>query len=240
MREIREVPSPEVRLAGLAETLTIVERQLEASRVMELLRLKQQHVTSRTHPDDASIDNYELEVQVTHLLPKVLRGVFLLTMWSTLDACTKDLAVHASRQTGRRLPPNSFRGSFVESTERVFRVVLDIDSFETAVDRDGLSRLARVRAALVHHNGSVEELPDDLKNGNLPALEAEGLYLERDLHHRYFVPKAEYVERNLGLVDRHLRSLSSRVQAALKVARGPGSQPLDQAANESSPRDLNR
>ena len=36
MREILEIPSPEVRLAGLAQTREILERQLDEARVSEL------------------------------------------------------------------------------------------------------------------------------------------------------------------------------------------------------------
>jgi hypothetical protein len=148
LREIREVPSPEVRLAGLAVTRKVIEQQLDFARHLELTKLRQQHIEDQTHEDDAALDLYELEVQVTHLLPKVLRGGFLLALWSTLEACTKDLAVYASRQTGRALPNGLFRhGSFVESSERAFASVLNIKAYETFDERNALARLARVRAA---------------------------------------------------------------------------------------------
>lgn len=220
LREIREIPSPEVRLAGLAVTRKVIEQQLDISRRSELLKLQQQHVRDQTHEEDAALDMYELEVQVTHLLPKVLRGGFLLLLWSTLEACTKDLAVYASRQTGRALPNGLFRhSSFIESSEQAFASVLDIKAYETFDEREALARLAKVRAALVHHNGNVEALPEDLKNGNRLALESEGLNLEQDLHHRYFVATEEYVERHFVLVDRHLRGLSSRVRKKLRSFR---------------------
>lgn len=217
IREIREVPSPHVRLAGLAATRIIIEQQLDAARSAELKKLQRKHAEDGTHPDDASIDMYELEVQVTHLLPKVLRGGFLLALWSTLEACTKDLAAYAGRESGKAVPKGLFRyGSFLDSSQQAFTEILGIDAFASDAERAGLARLGRVRAALVHHNGNVEGLPEDLRDGHLAALEAEGLYLEKDLHHRYFVPTSEYVERNLALVDAHLRGLADRVQSAVR------------------------
>ena len=95
MREIVEIPSPEIRLAGLAQTREILERQLDETRMSELRRLRAKHRAEKAHSDDASLDEYDLEVQVTHLLPKVIRGGLLLAVWSTLEACTKDRAGYA-------------------------------------------------------------------------------------------------------------------------------------------------
>ena len=219
MREILEIPSPEVRLAGLAQTREILERQLDEARVSELHRLRAIHRAEQAHSDDASLDEYELEVQVTHLLPKVVRGGMVLAIWSTLEACTKGWAAYAATQTGSTLDPAHFKaGSFVEASDRAFHSLLRISAYATQDMKASLSRLAAIRAALVHHNGNIAALPTDLREGNLLALEAGGLYIERDLHHSYFVPSAAFVERNLSIVAEHLSSLSVRVKAALRIS----------------------
>ena len=223
MREIVEVPSPEVRLAGLSQTREILERQLDETRISELLRLRAKNRAEDAHSDDASLDEYELEVQVTHLLPKVVRGGLILALWSALEACTKDWAGYAATQTGRTLDRSHFRaGSFVDSSDRAFQSLLGISAYATQEVKTSLSRLAVIRAALVHHNGNISALPIDLRDGHLLTLEAEGLYSERDLHHRYFVPSAGYVARNLSMVAEHLASLSARVKVALQSSRKDG------------------
>lgn len=210
------VPSPHVRLAELAAVREIVEHQLEAARMAEVARLRARHEVELPHPDDASLDAYEIEVQFTRLLPKVFRGGFLLAVWAALEACTKDLASFASKELGRALPDDVFHKGFIQATERAFTERLGISAFENVEEREALKRFAQVRAALVHHNGAVERLPRGFMQEGLAGLEAEGLYVERDLHHRYFVPKDEYVERQLALVDRHLRALADRVAKALR------------------------
>lgn len=217
MREVRDIPSPEVRLAGLAQAREILERQLDGAGLSELLRLRAIHRAEDAHVDDASLDEYELEMQVTHLLPKVVRGGMVLAIWSTLEACTKDWATYVATRTGRKLKSGHFKeGSFVDAGDKAFQSLLGISAYATQEVKNSLSRLATIRAALVHHNGNLVALPNDLREGNLLALESEGLYIERDLHHSYFVPSAGYVERNLSVVTEHLSSLSGRIKAALQ------------------------
>jgi hypothetical protein len=108
----------------------------------------------------------------------------------------------------------------VDGSERAFRELLGLEVFRSDSERTAMKRLAKIRNALVHHNASISALPDDLKSGDISKLEAEGLYAERDLHHVYFVPRREFLERSFVLVKDHLYSLSARVKAAVKGRDG--------------------
>ena len=130
---------------------------------------------------------------------------------------------HAVTHSGRTLDRGHFRaGSFVDSSDRAFQSLLGISVYATREAKTSLSRLAVVRAALVHHNGNISALPIDLHDGSLLTVEALGLYIESDLHHSYFVPSAGYVPRSLSMVAEHLASLSARVEVALKSSRKNG------------------
>ncbi len=70
IRRVREVPSPEVRLSGLVASVVIAEEQLEIARHLEPEKLRQLLRAQPEHPDDQADRVYELEMQLTHLLPK--------------------------------------------------------------------------------------------------------------------------------------------------------------------------
>ena len=212
-QRVREFPSPEVRLADLRTALSMIDSNLDATRLAESARLRAKHDDEKPHPEDAAMEAYHLEVQLLHVLPKIVRGGFLLAMWATLEACTKDLALFASERTGTVLPEGLFEhGSFIKATEVAFERHLGVPAFTNTVEKAQLLRLARVRSALVHHNGDIRRLPQDLVAGGVRALEAEGLYVEKDLHHEYFVPTHEFLVARLDLLDRHLMALRARVQ----------------------------
>lgn len=206
-------PSPEVRLASLRAALPVIESQLDAARVVEAQRLRMKHWNEDPHPEDAAIDSYVLEDQLLHVLPKIIRGGFVLALWSTLEACTKDLALFASDRTRIALPERHFdHGGFIKAAELAFERHLGVPAFANIAEKSQLVRLAEIRAALVHHNGEISRLPQDLRAGGPLALEAEGLYAEKDLRHEYFVPMRAFLETRLELVDSHLRALRGRVE----------------------------
>jgi hypothetical protein len=216
IREVREVPSPEVRLDALAAVLGIIENQIDSARYAAVLKLRDRHELESIHPEDAEIDRYELEEQLTHVLPKTLRGGFVLALWSTLESCTRDLAHYASKHLDQQFPTSLSSGGFVEGSDKAFRALFGFDACQSPEEREALKRLAKIRNALVHHNANITELPSDLKGGDVRKMEAEGLYKERDLHHEYFVPTREFLERNFATVKDHLYSLSARVKSAIK------------------------
>ena len=219
--EIRDFPSPEVRIAGLRSVLPLLEAQIESVRLSEAMQLRRKHLQEDTHPEDAAIDVHELKTHLLHTLPQVVRGGFVLAAWSALEACTKDMAHFASAYLRKSLPNKIWEGSFVKATDRAF-ATLAIPAFASAADRVAMKRLADVRAALIHHNAEVSRLPEDLRRGR-HALEAEGLYEEADLHHRYFVPTHHYLERTLLLVANHLEGMRDRVyEATYGTSRGDG------------------
>ena len=219
VRRVREVPSPEVRLSGLIASVAIAEQQLEIARHLEPEKLRQLLSAQPEHTDDQADRVYDLEVQLTHLLPKLFRGGSILAIWSTLEACTKDLAVYSARILGKPSPQALFRGSFIAACEKAFSRV-SIHAFDSAATRERLALLAGVRSAIIHHNSELQALPAGIAKDRA-ALEEAGLYVESDLHHEYFVPTAEFVLKSLLAVDQHLRSLAARVRASAPLPPAP-------------------
>jgi hypothetical protein len=213
VRRIREIPSPEGRLVGLSTSVALAEQQLAVARHLEPLKLRETLRLNPEHPEDEDARFYDLEQQLTHLLPKLFRGGSILAIWSTLEACTKDLASYAAKVLGKPSPSSFFRGPFVAACEKAVANVA-IAPFHTAHAKEELVVLAGVRAVIVHHNSELRSLPKSIAYGDRVELEKAGLYVESDLYHEYFVVTAEFVANALRLVDSHLRSLAERVRTA--------------------------
>lgn len=211
VRRVREIPSPEGRLFGRKASVAFAEQQLAVARQVEPVRLRRRMQVTSAHPSDERDRIYDLEVQLTHLLPKLFRGGSLLAIWSILEACTKDLAAYAAKVLGKQSPLSHFRGPFIAAAEKAFSS-LSIAPFESSAAREQLVLLAAVRASIVHHNSELRSLPRSIDCTNQNELARLGLYVESDIYHDYFVPTPGFVSAALLLVDTHLRSLATRVK----------------------------
>jgi hypothetical protein len=207
-----------VRVASLEPTRRIVEEQLELARHVEIARLRSEHQTlsAELHPDDRDSDLFDLQQQVTHLLPKVFRGGFLISLWSVLERCTQDIATRAAERAGRHLPPKLFRHSrFIAAAESAIHTAVQLAAFPEQVERKRLEQLGLLRNVLVHHDGRITELPSALAGLNNEQLAAHGLHVVRDYDFAYVVPTEEYMRENTALVVNYIHSLASRVFDAL-------------------------
>ena len=218
-RQAVTFPSAGVELKDLQITLEHLEEELKRSADQIELRLRARHATLKTelHPEDKEDDKFRLNHTVNVLLPRVVRGGFILTLWSTFEVTALDLAQYAYLERGLRLDSDPFKnkGSFIESLDRVFTKGLSVPAFPDNEIRQSLDELRLFRNALIHHAGKIEKLPMTLQRATVDEYAAIGLHLYSDMRHKYVVPKAEFTCRSFDLVKEYFRDLSNRVYEAV-------------------------
>jgi hypothetical protein len=211
-------PSAGVALGSLASALVNVEEELERSAAQISIRMKAKHARlgDELHPEDREQDEYELERTIKVFLPKIVRGGFMLTLWSTFEVAALDIAEYAHRELGRKMKPDPFRnGGFLKNLENVFDKSLGISAFPDKPVYEQLEELRLFRNALVHHDGKMSKLPLALRRTTAEEYSAIGLYLYRDLRHEFVVPESAFTRNALELVSTYLNALADRVYAAI-------------------------
>ena len=211
-------PGAGVAMAALQTALTHLEEELERSADQLGLRLNARHNKFRgeLHPEDEEDEQYDLDRTVNVLLPRVVRGGFILTLWSTFEVAALDLAEYAYRETGRALDEDPFKnGSFLEKLDTVFTKGLGVSAFPELASRQRLDELRLFRNALIHHGGKVAKLPTTLQRATADEFAAIGLHLYEDIRHQYVVPRADFTRRALDLVSEYILGLSERVYGAI-------------------------
>lgn len=211
-------PDPSLRMAGLEAARSAAEEQLEHLKGQRAVRLcarlkREAHAMAQ---DDVEFEIEQLKGTVEELFPKVLRGGFVISLWSVFEACIKNLAEYVRRE--RELPfglQELRAGDFLEQTEKYFSRVLRLKVFPDKKVRKKLEELKGLRNSLVHHDGATEELPKSLQCKTDVEYRGKGLLVYRDLHHQYAVPTAEYAEEALRTVHCFMEQFAEAVYAAI-------------------------
>lgn len=206
------------RLASLPLLQRVVERQLNIAHQQEIaeLRHKHAHKNNILHPDDRAFDLLDLEQLVTHLLPKLFRGGFILTLWSVLERCMKDISIRAGEYIGRPIRQKLFRREpFFKAAEEALKSTVGLSAFPDCDQKAKLEFLMSVRHTLIHHDGRIAEAPPNLALLDKATLEKRGLQLEREHEITYIVPSETFVFTNTSLVVQYVQSTADRVFDAL-------------------------
>lgn len=213
LRAATAFPGVNVRIASIGTARRIVEEQLDLGRHIEISRLRAEHKTlgDHLHPDDRDSDLFELQQQVVHLLPKVFRGGYLVSLWSVLERCTHDIASIAGERIGKPISGRLFRRPFFESAQIAFRETVGLSAFPDNQTEIRLLQLQVVRNILAHHDGRVSELKPPLSGLTSEQLAAHELNVVDDDDFSYVVPTEEYLVRNTKLVSVYLHGLEERV-----------------------------
>jgi hypothetical protein len=217
-REAMAFRGVNIRIGSVKTTRRIVEEQLERARHIEIARLRAEHANlgGELHPDDRDSDLFALQQQVIHLLPKVFRGGFLITLWSVLERCTTDIAIWAGDRVGRPVSPKLFRSRpFFVAAELAMTQTVQLPAFPDQKVKEQLEQLGVLRNVLAHHDGRLNEFPPPLSGLNAEQLAALGLNVVRDYDFSYAVPTEQYLDENTELVVGYIHSLSERAFNAL-------------------------
>ena len=213
-----EYPGPSLRIAGLDAARTAIEDQLVnlkgQSAVRLYARLKKEAHAMAT--DDVKYEVDQLKNTVEELFPKVFRGGFIISLWSVFEACIKDIAEYVRRKKNIPFGLQDLRaGDFIEQTDKFFYRLLEVKAFPVKSVRTKLEELKGFRNALVHHDGSTEELPRALRSKTEVEYRSKGLLVYNDLHHQYAVPTAEYAEEAFKAVRTFLEQFAETVYVAI-------------------------
>jgi hypothetical protein len=217
-------PGSSIPMAGLRTALATVEAQLKHARDQITLRLCARHerAADTLHPDDRELDLYELEVTVKQIVPRVFRGGFVLTLWSTFEVVSMRMAKYAAIQKGLEIAKSQWKQkpgeSFLHVLDRVYSIKLGIPAFSHVAEREQLDQLRELRIAMMHYNGSVEGLPESMRAGDATGYALLGLDHYTDLREEFVIPNAEFLARHFASVEKYLSSLSDRVYASCHPA----------------------
>jgi hypothetical protein len=206
-------PGLNVRLGSLDATRRIIEGQLDEARAAEIRRLRTHHESLglELHSDDREAEEFELQQQVLHLLPKALRGGFLVTLWAVLERTVHDIAALALAHRGLPFSERAFhRPFFVAATDALARGA-GLPAFpDTAVEQK-LREVQAVRNALVHHDGRQSDFPEPYARMSAAELETLNLHLVRDYDYTYVIPGEAYIMDATSVICTFVHGAADRV-----------------------------
>jgi hypothetical protein len=144
---------------------------------------------------------------------RFLTGSAFIAVWAIYEASVRRFAEHlAKRQGAKRMPGRN--GSFVQRAKRYFGQDLRFPLHDPATDWERLEKLAKIRHALAHANGRLEDVQNQADVKLLRTMVKSGLGLS--LVDDYLVLSLPFVRESLDFVDGLITALQERVEAIAK------------------------
>jgi hypothetical protein len=148
-----------------------------------------------------------------YVLPRLLRGPFLISLWSVAELAMADAAKRLKEKTGKVLSLKDIRGkSDFDQAKKYFEFVLEFPLCNDSATFNALDRLRILRNAFAHANGQFSLVkPEDQKALKDWASSDENITIVNE----YVIPSAQYVRDTFTLVDIWIRDLLQRTRNIL-------------------------
>lgn len=203
----------EYELWALGEFLNYMEPQIahlaDQDRVQTFAKLRE---AGWEHDEtEVQLAIQELSERHDYVIPRFMRGPFIVALWACYEAAVSEIAVYRKRQQGATLDLRELRGdNFLTRARRYFDAVLDsaLELDEARYHR--LADLLAVRNALAHANGqrrgmsfeAWDRLTEILRRHDTPPDEYRGIV----------VLSAEYVRHAFEDINASARDLVNRAR----------------------------
>jgi hypothetical protein len=109
----------EEHLAALEESVQYLKAQ---DRIRTEARLREQGLSG--DEGEVQLEFQDHDQRVNHVLPRYLRGSFLVALWAVFEAAVRDIAEHLRTQNQRELRLGDIRGDLLERGQKYFKYVL--------------------------------------------------------------------------------------------------------------------
>lgn len=158
---------------------------------------------------DVADDEYQFAIQdheqrVKHVLPRYLRGSFLILLSAVFEAAIKQLADRFRHQAAAELKLRDIHGDFLERADKYFKFVLKRELVPDEKTKESLERMLVLRDAFAHANGRLDSIyPND--QPRIQKWLAANAGLTED--HGFILLSREYAVECLGTVRRTLETL---------------------------------
>ena len=144
-----------IELSVLEEHLRRIEEQIEQRENTIELELEK---VQRIYDDYAEWDiaRQELEFEIDFSLPHILRGPFLVTLFSVYESAVSEIAGLIQKKQGREIGMEDLRGDFFDRAKIFYKHVL---GFKLSTSNERWRRLmvlSSPRNAIVHTNGRID------------------------------------------------------------------------------------
>jgi len=209
----------EYELWALGEYLNALEQQLPA-----IAEEKRTQTFARLQAEKSDWDDPETELAFRELdeiaesvLPRFLRGPFLVTLWALYESAITEIAGYLKQQQKKALGLQDIRDGFLDRARKYFDHILAFPLCADDRTWERLQMLMILRNALAHANGRIEAVKEKsrskieeytkmrvgvaVENGNLSFTEA-------------------FVRETYALVHESLINLIERVRSAHQTPSG--------------------
>ena len=143
-----------LELSILKEQLRLIEEQIEQGSQ----KAESELVTHRLAlpPDDedewfllAQLRDFQIEV----VLPRILRGPFLVTLFSVYESSVTEVAGLIQEKQGMRISLDDLKGDLLKRAKKYYKDVLNFKLYASNVNWTRLKKLSLLRNAIAHSNG---------------------------------------------------------------------------------------
>lgn len=198
-----ELPNPD--LVDIKYEMSMLREKLELIREQIEVQGEKNKAATDQKIEDADLDTsnprdedeywYYVDEHnhlVYDVLPRIIVNPFAVSVWAFYESSLREMANLIKENEEASLSFNDISGNYiVDQTEKYFEYVLGFPTFYDRKTKDRLSKIAQIRNAVAHGNGSLESLgsrlADSVREG-----EVEGVDISRVGN--YFVLRVGFAE----------------------------------------------
>ena len=145
-----------IGLSTLEVHLKRIEEQIEQRK--KEIELELEKAAQRLRDDYAEWDiiRQELEIETEFSLPHILRGPFLVTLFSVYESAVKEIAGLIQKKQGQQIGIDDLKGDLLKRAKRYYKHIL---GFELSLNNERWKRvvvLSDLRNAIAHTNGRLD------------------------------------------------------------------------------------
>ncbi len=193
-----------IELTTLKEHLKRIEDQIEQRKKEIALELEE---VRRLYDDYAEWDlarqELNIEIEIEFSLPHILRGPFLVTLFSVYESAVTEIAGLIQKKQGQQIGIDDLKGDLLNRAKRYYKHILE---FALSINNEHWKRLMillDLRNIVAHENGRLEMVSREQRR---KILRYEGANESYD----YLVVSRDFLSETLALVTDELEDLVAR------------------------------
>ena len=178
------------RLGGVSEELYTLEKHLElieeeikrgeeAAKAELDVKVRPLYLNDRELSlDEQDEEHYyrgEYYYQIDFVLPRVLRGPFLVALFAVYETAVTEVASHIQKKRGGQILLNDSKGDLLNRAKKYYKNVLEFELSSNNKSWERLTVLSELRNAIAHTNGRLDMIGEKKRKKMEKILNIDGV-----------------------------------------------------------------
>ena len=195
------------RLTGVAVELIMLQEYLNL--VEESIKRSQQEAADKRDaivkkfPDDWDLASHDYCYQVEVMLPRILRGPFLVALFAVYESSVTEIASLIQKKQKQPIALDDIKGDLLDRAQKYYKHVLHFELSKSNRHWQRLVLLSDLRNAIAHTNGRIDMIRSGTKKKILKNQGVEEKF-------GYVIVTEAFLRETFELVNEDLEDLVAR------------------------------